>query len=191
VRQGTGDSRASFERYSAYDLLADVYGAHWGHFLAGQIGPVLDRLVLSVMPDGAAILDLCCGTGDLAAALSERGFLFDLNTELAFLERWDDDFGFVEDDHAVVVRVTYDPAARIGRFDATVFREEPQARGRWRRSDVMLLQRPYEAEAVCAALVEAGFTDVRALDAEQELALEGHVGRVFYLARRPITARPH
>jgi SAM-dependent methyltransferase len=125
-------------------------------------------------------------------ALAPGGrFLFDLNTELAFLERWDDDFGFVEDDHAVVVRVTYDPAARIGRFDATVFREEPQARGRWRRSDVMLLQRPYEADAVCAALGEAGFTGVRSFDAEQELALEGHVGRVFYLARRPITARPH
>jgi SAM-dependent methyltransferase len=36
--------------------------------------PALDRLGLASLPRGSRILDLCCGTGHLAAALSRRGF---------------------------------------------------------------------------------------------------------------------
>jgi SAM-dependent methyltransferase len=35
--------------------------------------PALDRLLLTGLPRGAAVLDLCCGTGHLAAALCRRG----------------------------------------------------------------------------------------------------------------------
>ena len=36
--------------------------------------PILDRLVLGDMAEGALVLDLCCGTGQLAAALNGRGY---------------------------------------------------------------------------------------------------------------------
>ena len=35
---------------------------------------MLDRLLLRHLPDGARILDLCCGTGQLAAVLTQRGY---------------------------------------------------------------------------------------------------------------------
>ena len=40
-----------------------------------QVYPVLDHLVLGRLSPGSAILDLCCGTGQLAAELSRRGYL--------------------------------------------------------------------------------------------------------------------
>ena len=61
------------ERYDAYDAIAGVYNRHWGYF-ADRIYPVLHRLVLRDLPPGSAVLDLCCGTGQLAAVLSDKGY---------------------------------------------------------------------------------------------------------------------
>ena len=60
-------------RFDAYDPIAGVYNRHWGSF-ADRIYPVLHRLVLRNSPSGSAVLDLCCGTGQLAAVLSEKGY---------------------------------------------------------------------------------------------------------------------
>ncbi len=61
------------DRYSDYDAFAWVYNRHWGSF-ATRIVPALEKLVLNALPSGARILDLCCGTGQLAHALSAEGF---------------------------------------------------------------------------------------------------------------------
>ena len=61
------------DRYSDYDAFAWVYNRHWGSF-ATRIVPVLEKLVLNDLPSGARILDLCCGTGQLAHALFAEGF---------------------------------------------------------------------------------------------------------------------
>ncbi len=60
-------------RHADYDPFAWFYDRHWGGF-SRQVLPVLERLVLGELPAGARILDLCCGTGHLAALLTERGF---------------------------------------------------------------------------------------------------------------------
>ncbi|MEN8113732.1 MAG: class I SAM-dependent methyltransferase [Actinomycetota bacterium] len=57
--------------YDDYDAFAGVYDRHWGYF-AAAIRPVLDRLALGNLPDSAHVVDLCCGTGVLAASLSDR-----------------------------------------------------------------------------------------------------------------------
>jgi SAM-dependent methyltransferase len=240
---------------AGYDAIADVYARHWGHVLTEQAAPVVERFVLADLPPGGEILDLCCGTGDLAGRLTAAGyrvygldaspamlaiarerapgaafvladartftlprrvdavvslfdslnhilepdelqqafgrvraalrpggtFLFDLNAEEAYLARWGDDLGYLDAETAVVVRVRYDPHARLGRFDAAVFRVERDAR--YRRSDATLLQRPYAAQDVCDGLRRAGFVEPQAYDAERDLGLEGHEGRVFYVTR--------
>ena len=58
---------------SAYDAFARIYHQHWGLF-AGKIYPIIDHLVLRDLPPGCAVLDLCCGTGQLASKLSEEGY---------------------------------------------------------------------------------------------------------------------
>lgn len=62
-------------RYSAYDDFAWVYNKHWGNNFTPTALAVLEKLVLPRVPSNACILDLCCGTGQLAQALSERGYV--------------------------------------------------------------------------------------------------------------------
>ena len=65
---------AAAERYSNYDPFARVYQRHWSREVPGQILSVIDDLLLPRLPRGARILDLCCGTGYIAAELNARGF---------------------------------------------------------------------------------------------------------------------
>ena len=58
--------------YSDYDRFAEVYSRHWGGFSV-RVFPALDQLLLAGLPEGARLLDVCCGAGHLAALLAERG----------------------------------------------------------------------------------------------------------------------
>ena len=60
-------------RYDAYDPFARIYDRHSGP-LVTKFYPILDRLTLRDLPPGSAVLDLCCGTGRLAAELSRHGY---------------------------------------------------------------------------------------------------------------------
>lgn len=59
--------------YTRYDEFADVYNRHWKGF-AEHVIPILDLLVLAENPPPLKVLDVCCGTGQLDAVLSERGY---------------------------------------------------------------------------------------------------------------------
>ncbi len=61
-------------RYTAYDSFAWAYDRHWGSVFSEAVFPVIDRLVLRVLPERARILDVCSGTGQLAGLLTKRGF---------------------------------------------------------------------------------------------------------------------
>ena len=56
-----------------YDPFARVYNLHWGSY-AGLVVPILEHLVLRHLQDRASVLDLCCGTGQLAAQLIGDGY---------------------------------------------------------------------------------------------------------------------
>ena len=94
-------------------------------------------------------------------ALREGGlFVFDLNTEAKYRIRWAGSFGIVEDDHACVVRCTFEPLTRLARFDATTFlrhdaspdqgpspgqdaSQGQNASQRWKRDDLSIEERFY------------------------------------------------
>lgn len=61
-------------RYSDYDKFAWVYNKHWGDKFVQTALTVLRELVQQHLPPNAGILDLCCGTGQLAQALTEHGY---------------------------------------------------------------------------------------------------------------------
>ncbi|MDQ6698781.1 MAG: class I SAM-dependent methyltransferase [Acidobacteriota bacterium] len=66
--------RVSNDRYTDYDRFAWFYNRHWGAEYHRQTLPILDRLGISGLSPGAAVLDLCCGTGRVSAVLVDRGF---------------------------------------------------------------------------------------------------------------------
>ena len=55
-----------------YDRFARIYNLHWGSF-ATSVYPILEHLVLRHLSGGSTVLDLCCGTGQLAARLTHDG----------------------------------------------------------------------------------------------------------------------
>lgn len=61
-------------RYSDYDRFAWTYNRHWGNMFMGKLIPVMEKLLFPHILTGTHILDLCCGTGQLAKTLTERGY---------------------------------------------------------------------------------------------------------------------
>lgn len=65
----------SEECYSNYDSFAWFYNKHWSRDVPNQIFTVIEKLLLRRISAGGHVLDLCCGTGQTAAALLDRGFM--------------------------------------------------------------------------------------------------------------------
>lgn len=51
-----------------------MYDRHMATDFARHVMPVLEQLLLRTLPAGAAVLDLCCGSGRVTQGLVERGF---------------------------------------------------------------------------------------------------------------------
>ncbi len=61
------------EVYSVYDSFAWLYNRYWGDF-ARQMFPLLQQHVLNDLPRGSEVLDVACGSGQLAAQLTKAGY---------------------------------------------------------------------------------------------------------------------
>jgi SAM-dependent methyltransferase len=61
-------------RFADYDPFAWFYTNYWGEEFHREAIPVLDRLLLPLIPARAAVLDLCCGDGRIAQTLTKRGY---------------------------------------------------------------------------------------------------------------------
>jgi len=61
-------------RFADYDPFAWFYANYWGEEFHREAMPVLDRLLLPLLPRRAEILDLCCGDGRIAQSLAKRGY---------------------------------------------------------------------------------------------------------------------
>jgi SAM-dependent methyltransferase len=61
-------------RYTDYDPMAWLYATHWGGEYHEQGYSILERVLLQHLHRGSSILDLCCGDGRIAQALSLHGF---------------------------------------------------------------------------------------------------------------------
>lgn len=61
-------------RYATYDPFARFYRREWGADYHREARGALEALVYTRLAAGDRVLDLCCGTGDLSRALSNRGY---------------------------------------------------------------------------------------------------------------------
>lgn len=59
---------------SPYDPFASIYSRWMGEDFCRRTWPVIERLWVSRLPPGASVLDVCCGAGQIADALSTREF---------------------------------------------------------------------------------------------------------------------
>src|SRR3954454_1752483 len=59
--------------YSDAEFVA-IYDACIAETFVDRLFPIIDRLVLRHIPQQAQVLDLCCGTGNLASRLSGCGY---------------------------------------------------------------------------------------------------------------------
>lgn len=60
--------------YSEYDRFAWFYNRYWGGEFSRPALSLYNSLLYPHLPAGARILDLCCGTGQIAQGISERGY---------------------------------------------------------------------------------------------------------------------
>jgi SAM-dependent methyltransferase len=61
------------EPYSTYDNFAWFYDKYWGKW-TGQVLPAFEKVFFPHIPERGLILDLCCGQGQMAAALTDMGY---------------------------------------------------------------------------------------------------------------------
>jgi SAM-dependent methyltransferase len=59
---------------SPYDAFASLYDRYWAAPFRQWQRPALERLLFPNLPRGARVLDLCCGTGQLAQQLVNCGY---------------------------------------------------------------------------------------------------------------------
>lgn len=240
--------------FSDYDRFAWFYNLYWGPEFSRPALAIYNILLFPHIPSGCRVLDLCCGTGQIAQGLTERGyqvtgldgseamlrfardnapaaefihadarafrlperfecvisafdslnhlmeldelamvfrnvrealtgegvFLFDLNLEDES-ELLSSSIDMVEEDHACIVRSSYNQIKKLKRYDVTMFQLEAEE---WQRSDLTLYQRYYDTDVVLGALAEAGFQRVKTYDARREFGFTISDGRMFYLARK-------
>jgi len=62
------------EQNREYDPFARLYNRHWGVDYRIEAAPIVERLLLSRLADGATVLDVCCGTGQFTEQIRRRGY---------------------------------------------------------------------------------------------------------------------
>ena len=242
------------EKYTDYNDFAEIYNRYWGDFPL-QIMPILEELALKDFPAGTQVLDICCGTGQLAGELIRRGyevtgidgsdqmlkyarenapttpfipsdvrafmlmarfniafstfdslnhcltlddlelvfnnvyrqletsgiFVFDMNLESGYLNRWIQPVNIADDDAAVMVNSRYDQDEKLATADITMFKRQDEEN--WRRSAVTLTQRAYSIHEIFETLAAVGFIHLEVFDAVQDFKLD-QTGRAFFRAKK-------
>jgi SAM-dependent methyltransferase len=71
-----GETLSLDDRHPAatYDQFAWFYNRYWGPDFCQTALPIYRQILFPLLPPEAEILDLCCGTGQIAAALLDHGY---------------------------------------------------------------------------------------------------------------------
>jgi SAM-dependent methyltransferase len=67
-------STSAGQRLDGYDPFATIYSSTIAEDFCRRVLPIVHKLLLQQLPPGARILDLCCGSGQMARELTAEGF---------------------------------------------------------------------------------------------------------------------
>lgn len=237
-------------RYVDYDSFAWFYDRYWGSAFTERYFDVVERLFLSHISKNANVLDLCCGSGQLAGRISEAGyrangidgsasliklakknapkaelttgdarsftiidkfegvlctydslnhimdlvslgnvfnnvysalkkdgvFMFDMNLEEGFRQRWRGSASVIEADHVLATSASFDPELKEGTMNVTTFLREKH----WERTDVKITEHCFTKDEVTNRLSKSLFRDIKTADSHRDLGKD-EVGRMFFL----------
>jgi SAM-dependent methyltransferase len=74
AEQSTMKTMPETNIFSEYDSFAWFYNRYWGEEFSRPALAIYNVVLFPLLPERCRILDLCCGTGQLAAGLSELGY---------------------------------------------------------------------------------------------------------------------
>ena len=113
---------------AAYDAFAWFYHRYWNEEFHSLAFPILERIWLPQVPLQGRVLDLCCGTGYLAAMLEERGYRVtgvDSSAEMIRYARRQAPAAEFHVADAARVRLRQEHAAAVATFDSLNHLVEP------------------------------------------------------------------
>jgi len=103
-------------------------------------------------------------------------FLFDLNMEEGYLERWNNRFfQIIQSDHVCIDSMNYDKTSKIGTNQVTLFLKTVG----WERMDITIVERCYSAEEITSYLKQAGFGHIEMWEASEEFGFKDEYGRYY------------
>lgn len=106
-------------------------------------------------------------------------FLFDVNDEEVFNSAWEEGFTFVEDDHACIMKPTYDETTGRATYQITLFWKE---KGQWLRRDTRVYEQYYSSAKLLTLLNNAGFNNTFIYSGNDDLGMPHFSGRIFFMA---------
>lgn len=118
------------------------------------------------------------------ALRSDGLFVFDMDMEEYYQsEHWQRlvSQGDVKDDYAWAFRGTYDPIAKIGQYNMTVFHLVNE---KWQRCDRTWQLKAYSHAEIESALQQAGFKAIHTYDAERDFNLTENAGITYFVCRK-------
>jgi SAM-dependent methyltransferase len=106
---------------SSYDEIAGLYHALWADWYFPAAKPALEKLFFSQVPAGAAVLDVCCGSGHVTKELVKRGYkVTGIDSSAALIAQARKDLPQadlkVQDARAIQLAMRYDAA--LSTFDS-------------------------------------------------------------------------
>jgi SAM-dependent methyltransferase len=118
-------------------------------------------------------------------ALQSNGlFVFDMDMEDYYQsEHWQGFVtqGDVKDDYAWAFRGTYDPIAKTGQYNMTIFHLVHE---KWQRCDRTWQLKAYSQAEIEFALQQAGFQTIHTYDAERDFSMSENVGITYFVCRK-------
>jgi SAM-dependent methyltransferase len=106
---------------SSYDEIAGIYHELWADWYFPAASPALEKLFFSQVPAGAAVLDVCCGSGHVTKELVKRGYVVTgIDSSEALISQARKDLPqvdlHVQDARAIQLPMRYDAA--LSTFDS-------------------------------------------------------------------------